>query len=99
LPNPRADYDDYVHGFKLTDKEFETIRSLGEASRQFLVKQGHRSGVVQLELGALGDLLDILSTSLDNVELLDGIRAEVGDDPEVWMPIFKERLLARRSQR
>jgi type IV secretion system protein VirB4 len=99
LPNPRADFDDYVQGFKLTEKEFETIRSLGEASRQFLVKQGHRSGVVQLELGPLGDLLDILSTSLDNVEMLDGIRAEVGDAPEAWMPVFKERLLARRSQR
>ena len=57
------------------------------------------SGVVQLDLGALGDLLDILSTSLDNVELLDVIRAEVGDDPEVWMPIFKSRLLERRGQR
>ena len=97
LPNPRADFDDYVNGFKLTEKEFDTIRSLGEASRQFLVRQGHRSGVVQLDLGPLGDLLDILSTSLDNVELLDDIRAEVGDAPEVWMPIFKERLLARRS--
>ena len=99
LPNPRADFDDYVQGFKLTENEFETIRSLGEASRQFLVKQGHRSGVVQLELGPLGDLLDILSTSLDNVEMLDGIRAEVGDDPQDWIPLFKERLLARRSQR
>ena len=37
LPNPRADFDDYVQGFKLTEKEFDTIRSLGEASRQFLV--------------------------------------------------------------
>jgi type IV secretion system protein VirB4 len=82
----------------LTEKEFDTIRSLGESSRQFLVRQGHRSGVVQLDLGPLGDLLDILSTSLDNVELLDLIRAEVGDDPVAWMPVFKSRLLERRGQ-
>ncbi|MFP3247028.1 MAG: VirB4 family type IV secretion/conjugal transfer ATPase, partial [Paraburkholderia sp.] len=78
LPNPRADYDDYVHGFKLTEAEFNIVRSLGENSRLFLVKQGHGSAVGRLDLGGLGDVLDVLSGTTDNVELLDGIRAEVG---------------------
>ena len=45
----------------------------------------------------MDDVLDILSGTLDNVELLDVICAEVGDDPDIWMPIFRERLRARRG--
>ncbi|MFP6559411.1 VirB4 family type IV secretion/conjugal transfer ATPase [Paraburkholderia sp. B3] len=97
LPNPRADYDDYVRGFKLTEAEFNIVRTLGENSRLFLVKQGHRSAVGRLDLGGLGDVLDVLSGTTDNVELLDAIRAEVGDDPAVWLPVFHERLARRRA--
>ncbi|RDK01138.1 VirB4 family type IV secretion/conjugal transfer ATPase [Paraburkholderia lacunae] len=97
LPNPRADYDDYVHGFKLTEAEFNIVRSLGENSRLFLMKQGHRSAIGRLDLAGLGDVLDVLSGTTDNVELLDGIRAEVGDDPVAWLPVFHERLAKRRA--
>ncbi|SAL44819.1 type IV secretion/conjugal transfer ATPase [Caballeronia sordidicola] len=97
LPNPRADYDDYVQGFKLTEAEFNIVRSLGENSRLFLMKQGHRSAIGRLDLAGLGDVLDVLSGTTDNVELLDGIRAEVGDDPVAWLPVFHERLAKRRA--
>lgn len=97
LPNPSADHDDYVNGFKVTEQEFEIIRNLGEDSRLFLVKQGHRSAIAKFDLGAMPDMLHIISGSLDNVELLDAIRAEVGDDPAVWEPILFERIAARRA--
>ncbi|HDR9173006.1 TPA: VirB4 family type IV secretion/conjugal transfer ATPase [Burkholderia vietnamiensis] len=97
LPNPRADYDDYVHGFKLTEAEFNIVRNLGENSRLFLVKQGHRSAIGRLDLAGLGDVLDVLSGTTDNVELLDAIRAEVGDAPRDWLPIFHEQLAKRRA--
>ncbi|AJW99703.1 VirB4 family type IV secretion/conjugal transfer ATPase [Burkholderia gladioli pv. gladioli] len=97
LPNPRADYDDYVHGFKLTQAEFNIVRTLGENSRLFLVKQGHHSAIGRLDLGGLGDVLDVLSGTTDNVELLDGIRAEIGDEPAAWLPVFHERLARRRA--
>ncbi|WP_175684057.1 VirB4 family type IV secretion/conjugal transfer ATPase [Burkholderia cenocepacia] len=97
LPNPRADYDDYVHGFKLTEAEFNIVRNLGESSRLFLVKQGHRSAIGRLDLAGLGDVLDVLSGTTDNVELLDAIRAEVGDMPKDWLPVFHERLAKRRA--
>jgi type IV secretion system protein VirB4 len=42
------------------------------------------------------DLLNILSGTLDNVELLDQIRAEVGDDPTVWAPLLQQRIAERR---
>ena len=97
LPNPRADHDDYVRGFKLTEAEFNIVRSLGENSRLFLVKQGHRSAIGRLDLGGLGDVLDVLSGTTDNVELLDTIRSELGDDPVAWLPQFHEQLAARRA--
>ncbi|REE19394.1 type IV secretion system protein VirB4 [Paraburkholderia sp. BL27I4N3] len=97
LPNPRADYDDYVHGFKLTEAEFNIVRNLGENSRMFLVKQGHRSAVGRLDLAGVGDVLDVLSGTTDNVELLDTIRAQVGNDPDVWLPVFHAQLAKRRA--
>ncbi|WP_321874486.1 VirB4 family type IV secretion/conjugal transfer ATPase [Burkholderia ubonensis] len=97
LPNPSADRGDYVDGFKLTEAEFEIVKNLGETSRCMLVKQGQRSAVVKLDLGGLDQILDVLSGSTDNVELLDTIRAEVGDDPADWLPVFRERLALRRS--
>ncbi|WP_175964280.1 VirB4 family type IV secretion/conjugal transfer ATPase [Burkholderia pyrrocinia] len=97
LPNPRADYDDYVHGFKLTEAEFNIVRNLGENSRLFLVKQGHHSAIGRLDLAGLGDVLDVLSGTTDNVELLDTIRAQVGDTPQDWLPVFHEQLAKRRA--
>ena len=97
LPNPRADHDDYVNGFKVTESEFRIIQNLGEASRMFLVKQGHRSAIVRFDLSGMTDILNVVSGSADNVELLDQLRAEVGDDPAAWLPIFHARIAARRS--
>lgn len=97
LPNPKADRRDYVDGFKVTDAEYQVIRNLGESSRCFLVKQNGKSTVVKLDLSGMGDILDVLSTTADNVDLLDEIRLEVGDDPKRWMPILKARLAERRA--
>lgn len=97
LPNPSADHADYVDGFKVTEQEFNIIRNLGEDSRLFVVKQGHRSAVVKFDLGAMPDMLNILSGSLDNVELLDSIRMEFGDDPKAWEAEFHKRIAARRT--
>jgi len=95
LPNPKADYHEYTEGFKVTEAEFDIIKNMGEESRMFLVKQGHQSMIAQLDLAGFDDELAILSGSSDNNELLDGIIAEVGDDPEKWLPEFHARRKAR----
>lgn len=97
LPNPRADYDDYVNGFKVTPQEFNIIKNLPEEGRMFLVKQGQRSAIVKLDLGGMNEELIILSGSTDNVRLLDEIRAQVGDDPKAWMPILFSKVAQRRA--
>jgi type IV secretion system protein VirB4 len=97
LPNRKADRKDYIEGFKVTKAEFEIISTLGEDSRQFLVKQNGKSTLVQLDLKGMDDILDILSATSDNVEMLDDIRMSVGNDPDKWIPVFRQRLEERRA--
>jgi type IV secretion system protein VirB4 len=101
LPNPEADAKDYIEGFKLTPEEYQTIRSLGAHSRTFLIKQGHQSWLAKLDLShpLMQRYLTLLSSTTDNVHLLDEIRKEVGDDPEVWAPILMQQVDARRAQK
>lgn len=92
MPNSRGSRADYVDRFKLTEREYELIaRELSNGSRRFIVKQGHNSIVAELNLGGLDDELAILSGRTGNVELADAIRAQVGDDPEVWLPRFHQQ--------
>ncbi|KNY13721.1 transporter [Shinella sp. SUS2] len=92
LPNSRGNRADYVEGFKLTEREYELIaRELSVESRRFVLKQGHNSVVAELNLNGFDDELAILSGRTANVELLDAIRGEVGNDPKDWLPVFQAR--------
>jgi type IV secretion system protein VirB4 len=95
LPNAHAAERDYVEGFGLTRREFALVREeLAPESRQFLIKQGLNSVVAELRLDGLGDELAILSGRTETVDLLDRIRARVGDDPADWLePFHRERRL------
>ena len=88
LPNPEADYDDYVNGFKLTQREFEIVKELGEKSRRFLIKQGQNSVVAELNLRGFDDELAVLSGNTATSLLAEKLVKELGDDPAVWLPEF-----------
>ena len=92
LPNPRAQERDYIDGFGLTRHEFDLVRALPDYAHCFLIKHGRESVVARLDLLGETDLLHVLSGRESTVRLLDSIRAETGDDPEVWMPVLLERL-------
>jgi len=99
LPNADALATDYIDGFGLTQDEYEIVKSLAHAStRRFLVKQNSRSAIAQLDLSAMEDALLVLSGTTDNVLLLDDIRAQVGDDPDVWLPLLRQAASARRER-
>lgn len=91
MPNPKATYEHYVEKFHLSETEFQIIKTLPEKSRMFLIRQGDNSVVVELNLGGMDDEITILSGTEANVNLLDQIRAEVGDRPADWLPIFLKR--------
>lgn len=88
LPNPTADYDDYVGGFKLTEAEYLIVKELKESSRMFLIKQGDKVALAQLDLGDFKNEIKILSGTTDGVERLDSLRARLGDDPNNWIEPF-----------
>lgn len=91
LPNPEADREDYVNGFKLTEREYEIVKSLGEKSRRFLIKQGQNSVVAELNLRGFDDELAVLSGNTHTSNLAEKLVAELGDDPAVWLPEFHRR--------
>jgi len=89
LPNAHGQARDYVDGFGLSEAEFRLVRDeLTPASHRFLVKQGHDSVVVELDLGGMDDALAVLSGRTETVALLDRIRAEAGDDYARWRDLF-----------
>lgn len=88
LPNPEADRADYIDGFKLSEREFEIVRSLGEKSRRFLVKQGDSSAVCELNLRGFDDELAVLSGNTATAALCESVIATHGTDPAVWLPEF-----------
>lgn len=88
LPNPTADRTDYCDGFKLTEDEYQIVKNLGDASRMFLIKQGHTVSIAKLDLNGFSKELKVLSGTTDNVERLERIRARLGDDPQNWLDAF-----------
>lgn len=88
LPNPEADHDDYVNGFKLTEREYEIVKGLGEKSRRFLIKQGDSSVVAELNLRGFDDEMAVLSGNTATSNLVEKLVAELGENPEDWLPEF-----------
>lgn len=97
LPNPKADRADYVAGFKLTDAEFDLVKSLPEDSRKFVIKQGGSCAVGTINLPGFGDELLVLSCSPDRAEVMEAVIADVGDDPERWIPAFVSRVKSKEK--
>ena len=91
MVNPKAQEADYCGGFGLTSHELDLVRTLPDASHCFLIKHGNDSVVARLNLSGMPDLLTVLSGRESSVRRLDEIRAEVGDDPAVWLPRLLDR--------
>lgn len=107
LPNPNASRSDYVDGLKLTDAEYQVVKSLDERSRAFLVKQGHASTVCRLDLGGMDDALAVISASTDNIEVMHRViraRSESSGitvdelDPSQWLPWFHAERKRSRTE-
>ncbi len=88
LPNPRAREDEYQDRLALSHHEFQILRSLPETSRCVLIKKGRQSVVARLDLSDRPEILKLLSGRESSVRELDAIRAQVGDAPAKWLPIF-----------
>jgi type IV secretion system protein VirB4 len=54
----------------------------------FLLKQGRHSVVARLPLAGMDDDLAVLSARTANLELMDRLIAQYGEDPDAWAPHF-----------
>lgn len=91
FPNPKADDESYRQAFRLSGREVAWIRATAPESRSFLIKHGRDSVVARLNLSGMPDLIRVLSGRTETVAELEALRARVGDDPAIWLPIFLER--------
>ncbi|MBS0044844.1 hypothetical protein KFE26_21490 [Shewanella sp. M16] len=96
LPNPDAEFDSYKR-CNVTKGEFEKLKMLDKASRTFLVKQSNTSCFAKLDLFGFDKFLPIISGSDDVLNACDNIRAQHGNDPEIWIPKLQEFLMSEKE--
>ena len=88
----------YTEGFSLTEREFRLIKEeIEPGARTFLIKQGHVSVVAKLDLQGFEFELDVISGRKRNVQLMQRLMAEHGEDPRAWLPRFREARAAERA--
>lgn len=97
LPNPKAT-DAYKKAFMVSDREFNLLKTTDPGSRYFLVKQGKDVVVARIDLSGMDDVINVLSARAETVAILDEVRAEVGDAPEAWMPMFQARVRLEKEK-
>jgi type IV secretion system protein VirB4 len=83
----------YQDTFKLSNREYAIIKYTDPGSRYFLVKQGGDSVVAKIDLSGMDKYIEVLSARAHTVRILDKIRADVGDDPQKFLPPFWKEVM------
>ena len=78
FPNPKADDESYLIGFKLSRAELDWVRTTPPESRQFLIKHDQDSVIARLDLSAMPDLVKVLSGTPERVEEMESLMARYG---------------------
>ena len=97
LPNPKAT-DAYKKAFMVSDREFNLLKTTDPGSHYFLVKQGKDVVVARIDLSGMDAVINVLSARAETISILDEVRAEVGDAPEAWMPLFQDRVRLEKEK-
>lgn len=95
FPNSSADRTVYVDWLGLTEYEYHLIKTLPDDQHYILLNHGRgvnkESVVLKINLEGMDDEIAIISANENTLNLLDQLRIEVGDDPDLWSPLFHER--------
>lgn len=97
LADPAAEEPAYLRD-GMTKKEFREFRKLTPQSRRFLIRQANQSAFASFDLKGLDDAIAVFSGDRENVLILDDVRAEVGDDPDTWLPVYLLRVFERKQR-
>lgn len=92
LPNKNADERSYEGVFGLSEEEYEMLTEIDSSRRQFLLKHNVDAVLAELSLDGMDFELAVLSSTYEKIAQMEGILSEFGEDPAVWLPIFKERI-------
>ncbi len=90
LPNLKAT-SVYREVFMLSEREFAMVKTTDPSTRFFLIKQDNDGVMCRINLSGMDEIINVLSGRVDTVIILAEIIKEVGDDPDVWLPIFLEK--------
>lgn len=92
FPNPSADRNIYVDQFGLSEHQYQLVRTLPDDQHYFLLVHGHGINqevvVARPNLSGMADDIAIISGRESNLMLFDKLRAEFGDRPADWLPIY-----------
>jgi type IV secretion system protein VirB4 len=88
FPNPKADDESYLVGFKLSRAELDWVRSTPPESRQFLIKHDHDSVIARLDLSDMPGLVKVLSGTSERVEEMESLIALHGPEVGAWLPHY-----------
>jgi type IV secretion system protein VirB4 len=91
FPNPKADDASYQGAFRLSNREVKWIRESTPERRSFIIKHGQDSVIARLNLAAMPDLIKVLSGRTETVAEVEALRGKLGDDPNLWLPVFLGR--------
>lgn len=101
FPNSSADRAVYMESFGLSQHEYDLIKTLPDDQHYFLLNHGRsmnkQSVVIRANLSGMEDHICIISAREESLKVMDEILAEVGNDPNVWLPIFKRRMRGEKT--
>lgn len=86
--NPKAQKSHYCDHFMLSERQYEIVRSMEPTDRKVLLIQGKDSVVLDLDMSNLAQFFPVLSGRSHNINLMETIRTELGEEPEQWLNHF-----------
>ncbi len=93
--NPNANFEKHYRHFHVTPSEFHFLSKTPSELRWFLYKQGQDSSICKLNLSGMDAFLAVYSGNKQTLGCFDQVRAEVGDDPAEWLPLFCKKVLGK----
>jgi type IV secretion system protein VirB4 len=90
LPNLKATTI-YREVFMLSEREFNLVKTTDPSTRFFLVKQDNDGVIARIDLGGMEEVIRVLSGRAETVIMMDEVMAQVGNDPDDWLPPYLEK--------
>jgi type IV secretion system protein VirB4 len=90
LPNLKAT-SVYREIFMLSEREFILVKTTDPSTRFFLLKQDNDGVIARIDLSGMDEIIRVLSGRVDTIAILDEIMAKVGNNPDVWLPIYLKK--------